>query len=111
MPDFEGVSTIYVCEKKGAGAGKDEWGEGARNGMGWKEAGKEKRTRPVKVHPGTSRCTFVFVSLKSKLRCSARALTAALDALYAAFPGGLVMPCLLPVMTIALGLLLLEERA
>ena len=42
------------------------------------------------------------------LRCSARALTAALDALYAGLPGGFVMPCLLPVMTMAAGVL--EER-
>lgn len=59
----------------------------------------------MNVHPGTSKCTFVFVSFRSKLRCSASALTAAFDALYAALPGGLVMPCLLPVMTIALGVL------
>lgn len=50
----------------------------------------------------------MFVSLRSKERCSASALTAALLALYAALPGGLVMPCLLPVMTIALGVF--EER-
>jgi hypothetical protein len=68
----------------------------------------EKLTRPVNVHPGTRRCTLVFVSLRSKERCSASALTAALLALYAALPGGLVMPCLLPVMTIALGVF--EER-
>lgn len=68
----------------------------------------EKCTRPVKVHPGTSRWTLVCVSFRSKLKCSASAFTAALDALYAALPGGFVMPCLLPVITIALGVL--EER-
>lgn len=61
-------------------------------------------TRPVKVHPGTSRCTLVLESRRSKLRCSARDLIAALEELYAAFPGGLVMPCLDPVMTIADGI-------
>jgi hypothetical protein len=61
-------------------------------------------TKPVNVHPGTRRCTDVFVSLRSKFRCSARLFTAALLALYAAFPGGFVMPCLEPVMTIAEGL-------
>lgn len=65
-------------------------------------------TRPVNVHPGTNRWTFVLVSFRSKERCSANALTAALLALYAALPGGFVMPCLLPVMTIAL--VVLEDR-
>ena len=60
-------------------------------------------TRPVKVHPGTSRCTDVLASLRSKLRCSASVLMAALLALYAALPGGFVMPCLLPVITMADG--------
>jgi hypothetical protein len=63
--------------------------------------GKWRHTRPVNVQPGTRRCTPTFVSFRSKLRCSARAFTAALLALYAAFPGGFVMPCLLPVITIA----------
>jgi hypothetical protein len=61
-------------------------------------------TRPVNVHPGTSRWTDVFVSFKSKLRCSAKDLTAAFDALYATLLGGFVIPCLLPVITIAEGL-------
>lgn len=69
---------------------------------------ERRLTRPVNVHPGTSRCTLVFASFRSKLKCSAKALTAAFDALYAALPGGFVMPCLLPVMTMALGVL--DER-
>ena len=67
-----------------------------------------KRTKPVNVHPGTSRWTLVFVSPRSNERCSASVFTAALDALYAGLPGGFVMPCLLPVMTIAEGVL--DER-
>lgn len=51
---------------------------------------------------------MVFVSLRSKERCSASVFTAALLALYAGLPGGFVMPCLLPVITIADGVL--EER-
>lgn len=66
----------------------------------------ELLTMPVNVQPGTRRCTLVLVSRRSQLRCSARVLTADLDALYAAFPGGLVMPCLLPVMTMEVGRLL-----
>lgn len=39
-------------------------------------------TIPVKVHPGTRRCTpTLFLSLRSQLRCSASVLTAALLAL------------------------------
>ena len=53
----------------------------------------------MNVHPGTSRWTLVFVSLRSNERCSASVFTAALDALYAGLPGGFVIPCLLPVMT------------
>lgn len=45
---------------------------------------------------------------RSKERCSARVFTAALDALYAGFPGGLVMPCFEPVMMIEDGLLVEE---
>lgn len=40
---------------------------------------------------------------KSQLKCSAMVLTAALDALYAGLPGGLVIPCLDPVMMIEAG--------
>ena len=58
-------------------------------------------TSPVKVQPGTSMWTVVFSSFKSQLRCSATALTAALEALYAGLPGGFVIPCLLPVMIMA----------
>ena len=43
--------------------------------------------------------------MRSNERCSASVLTAALLALYAGLPGGFVMPCLLPVMTIAEGVL------
>jgi hypothetical protein len=61
-------------------------------------------TSPVNVHPGTSKCTPTSgLSFRSQLRCSASVLTAALLALYAGFPGGFVMPCLLPVMTMAAG--------
>lgn len=59
----------------------------------------------MNVQPGTSRWTDVFgdAVARSKDRCSARVLTADLDALYAGFPGGLVMPCLEPVMTMLAG--------
>ena len=40
---------------------------------------------------------------RSKESCSASVRTAALDALYAGFPGGLVIPCLEPVMIIEVG--------
>jgi hypothetical protein len=53
-------------------------------------------TSPVNVHPGTSKCTPTFVSLKSKLKCSVSAFTAALLALYATFPGGFVMLAYFP---------------
>lgn len=73
-------------------------------GKGGERVGKRKGgglTSPVNVHPGTSKCTPTFVSFRSKLKCSVSAFTAALLALYATFPGGFVMPCLLPVTTIA----------
>lgn len=61
-------------------------------------------TSPVNVHPGTNRCTpMSFLSFKSQLRCSAKVFTADLLALYAGLPGGFVIPCLLPVMTMADG--------
>ena len=75
----------------------------AKNEMLERDGKDGRLTRPVKVHPGTSKCTLVCASFRSKLRCSASTLTAAFDALYAAFPGGFVMPCLLPVTTIAEG--------
>jgi hypothetical protein len=66
------------------------------------EKGRGKgHTNPVNVHPGTSKCTPTFVSLRSKLKCSASAFTAALLALYAGLPGGFVIPCFDPVITIA----------
>ena len=59
----------------------------------------------MNVQPGTRRCTDVEGEdlARSKERCSAIVLTADLEALYAALPGGLVMPCLLPVIIIAFG--------
>jgi len=59
----------------------------------------------VNVQPGTSKWTLVVGDdfERSKERCSASALTAALEALYAGFPGGFVIPCLEPVITMLAG--------
>lgn len=61
----------------------------------------------MNVQPGIRRCTEVVGEdfERSKERCSAKVFTAALEALYAGFPGGLVIPCLEPVMMMLDGLL------
>jgi hypothetical protein len=44
-----------------------------------------------------------FELRRSCARCSVMVFTIDLDALYAAFPGGFVIPCLLPVVIIDAG--------
>lgn len=60
----------------------------------------------MNVQPGTNKWTLVEGEdfERSMERCSASVLTAALEALYAGFPGGFVIPCLLPVMMMLDGL-------